>query len=286
MNSLPPADWHPDPFGRYERRYWDGVQWTEHVTSAGAQSTDPPFPSAPSASPSPVNKRVLREVQQTGVMAGSDPLTGSLLDEPVLIVNQKAKVIEVNVEFSVFNQHGHQIGTIREVGQNLLKKALKVDAYSTRRFQILDRDGQVLVSLVAPLTMVMSKVIVLDREGMELGRIIQKFGIMNSRFALQIGNEKIGTVSGEGWDSWNFNVQDVGGREVARITKKWAGLAAAMFTNTDNYVVEIGGSVKQPLRTLVVAAALVIDTTLRQGQPQAQARALKKSSRRMGDATL
>ena len=39
----PPAPpvWHRDPSGRHELRYWDGVRWTEHVSSAGAQSVDP-----------------------------------------------------------------------------------------------------------------------------------------------------------------------------------------------------------------------------------------------------
>ena len=36
-----PAHWAVDPTGRYEHRYWDGSQWTEHVSTQGKQSTDP-----------------------------------------------------------------------------------------------------------------------------------------------------------------------------------------------------------------------------------------------------
>lgn len=35
------ADWHPDPTGRHELRYWDGAQWTEHVSDQGKTSTSP-----------------------------------------------------------------------------------------------------------------------------------------------------------------------------------------------------------------------------------------------------
>ena len=28
----PPAGWHPDPQGQAALRYWDGQQWTEHVS--------------------------------------------------------------------------------------------------------------------------------------------------------------------------------------------------------------------------------------------------------------
>jgi hypothetical protein len=37
-----PAGWYPDPSGRFEMRYWDGLAWTEHVSRQGQQFTDPP----------------------------------------------------------------------------------------------------------------------------------------------------------------------------------------------------------------------------------------------------
>ncbi len=40
--SAVPAGWYADPAARFELRYWDGNTWTEHVSRAGQQSTDPP----------------------------------------------------------------------------------------------------------------------------------------------------------------------------------------------------------------------------------------------------
>ena len=37
-----PAGWYADPSARFELRYWDAAQWTEHVSRAGQQYTDPP----------------------------------------------------------------------------------------------------------------------------------------------------------------------------------------------------------------------------------------------------
>lgn len=34
------AAWHPDPGGRYEYRWWDGLQWTDQVSTGGVTSTD------------------------------------------------------------------------------------------------------------------------------------------------------------------------------------------------------------------------------------------------------
>jgi hypothetical protein len=36
-----PASWQPDPTGRHDHRYWDGLRWTDHVADAGVAGTDP-----------------------------------------------------------------------------------------------------------------------------------------------------------------------------------------------------------------------------------------------------
>lgn len=41
-NPKVPAAWYADPSGRYELRYWDGGEWTEHVARGGQQFVDPP----------------------------------------------------------------------------------------------------------------------------------------------------------------------------------------------------------------------------------------------------
>ncbi|TRZ73872.1 MAG: DUF2510 domain-containing protein [Actinobacteria bacterium] len=37
-----PAAWYADPSKRFELRYWDGTEWTEHVARGGQQFTDQP----------------------------------------------------------------------------------------------------------------------------------------------------------------------------------------------------------------------------------------------------
>ena len=38
--SIPPQ-WHPDPTGRHELRFWDGTDWSDDVADRGATSKDP-----------------------------------------------------------------------------------------------------------------------------------------------------------------------------------------------------------------------------------------------------
>ncbi len=41
-SAAAPAAWYPDPSKRFELRYWDGTEWTEHVARGGQQFTDQP----------------------------------------------------------------------------------------------------------------------------------------------------------------------------------------------------------------------------------------------------
>jgi uncharacterized protein YxjI len=277
MSTNPPA-WHPDPFGRFESRYWDGERWTEHVSRAGQALVDPPVPSAPvrrpeddyvpvgSHRPDQVQRQVVRATGATGPAAGGG---GTVFTEPVLVVNQKAKFIEMTNQYAVYDQNGQQIAGVQQVGQSAGRKALRlltnVDQFLTHRYEIRDAGGTLLLSMVRPGKILKSTIIVNDGAGNEVGRIVQENAIGKIRFALvdPAGN-RWGGINAENWRAWNFNIQDHTGTEVARITKTFAGLVKATFTTADNYVVQIHRPLEDPLRTLVVAAALGVDTALKQ----------------------
>ena len=53
-----PSGWHPDPYGRFDYRFWDGANWTEGVATGGVASRDRPPPGhreAPSTSPQEIH---------------------------------------------------------------------------------------------------------------------------------------------------------------------------------------------------------------------------------------
>src|SRR5437867_2148920 len=101
----PKADWYTDPTGRHQLRYWDGSQWTPHVSDDGVTAADP-LGTGDSAlggfggievstrdhQPEAIKKQV-REKAGIGTPAASGG--GDLFTEPILVVNQKAKLIEV-----------------------------------------------------------------------------------------------------------------------------------------------------------------------------------------------
>jgi uncharacterized protein YxjI len=216
-------------------------------------------------------ERVQRDVQRASEAGVAEfQGGGSLFSEPILVVNQKAKLIEISNEYAIYDQNARQIAAVREVGQSTLKKAARVltsyDQYFTHKLQVVDMQGAPLLALTRPAKVFKSRIIVQDPAGNEIGQIVQQNVFGKIRFALESGGQPIGSINGENWRAWNFNIRDHSDTEVARITKTWEGFAKTMFTTADNYVVQIHRPLSGPLQALVVAAAVSIDTALKQDQ--------------------
>ncbi|MGB0113626.1 MAG: phospholipid scramblase-related protein [Ilumatobacteraceae bacterium] len=277
-----PAGWHPDPHGRHELRYWDGSKWSDHVSNGGVTSKDPArakkglmskFEDALAVGNTHDAEKIKGQVSAggrrgAGQVERAQGGAGSLFDEPILVVNQKTKVIELHNQYSVFDQDGNVIAIVDQIGQSSLKQAARLvsslDQFMTHKMQITDPAGNVLMHLTRPKKLVKSSVIVSDADDNEIGRIVQKKAIGKIRFGLESKGETIGMIKAENWRAWNFRIEDANDREVARITKTWEGFARTAFTTADNYVVQISERMAEPLNSLIIASALSVDTALKQ----------------------
>ena len=284
------AGWYPDPVDRHEHRYWDGGEWTHHVASRGTQGIDsvvgdarvssasPKNPAAPHTPVAPASegpraqsvdrasKKIQRQVRKTGIPDRSQVGDEAIFTEPVLVVNQKAKLFGIGAEYEIYNEEGQKIGAVQEVKAGLIKHAMGGGGPSaTHRFQIVDPHGKVLLALTRPAVLFKSKMIVVGAKGIVGGVMQKNFMFGNHRFDLESGGQILGSICADDWRAWNFSIQDAAGVEIARITKTWAGWAKERFTRADNYVVQIHRPLGEPLRSLAIAAALAIDTALKQG---------------------
>jgi len=115
--SETPADWYPDPYGRSEHRYFDGTAWTDNVSTGGRQSLDPIAQAQMQSQQvsgvrgdgvgQQVEKHFANAEKRGAYVDREGGLTGGgLLDQQVFVVNQKAKLIEVNNEYAIFNRAG------------------------------------------------------------------------------------------------------------------------------------------------------------------------------------
>lgn len=269
------AGWYPDPHGRHDHRWFDGTTWTTTVATAGQQLTDPQG-TAPGHVPTSArsDERVRRQVEgQVGRAGGGGERAAAdhgLLDADVLVVNQKAKLVELNNEYMVYDEHGTQVGAVRQTGQSTARKVLRfvtnVDQYLTHRLEVTDTSGAVVLRLTRPAKLLKSTVVVTGPGGDEIGRLVQQNVFGKIRFDLEAGGTSVGSLNAENWRAWDFAILDREGAEVARIKKTFEGVARAVFTTADNYVVRVHRALEDPLRSLVVGAALCVDTALKQDE--------------------
>jgi len=192
-----------------------------------------------------------------------------LLAHDVLVISQKAKIIEMTDEYRVFDTAGTEIGTIREVEQSATKKAVRlfsgVDQFLTHKLGVFDNDGRRVLMLERPAKLMRSKIKVSDAEGTERGAILQENVVGKKHFALIDGRgDRIGSIDGLNWMSWAFTIHDGTGAEVGRITKEWAGILKEGYTTADDYLLQIEAEVSSDLRLLMLASAAGLDVALKQ----------------------
>jgi uncharacterized protein YxjI len=293
-----PAAWHPDPSKRHELRYWDGAQWTEHASTRGTQIVDEEGKlmanSGQTAATGYIDGEAFgyttpQEVQAQVAMAQTEgkgmfdamampqvPSTdvpppsysSTIFTEDILVVNQKAKMMELTAEYGIYNQTGEQIGSVREVNQTAAKKVARaifnVDSLMTHTLDIVDMSGNLQLRITKPRAMVKPRVIVENAQGTVLGELVTKIRIGKAQIKLMVGATQVGTIFAENFRAWNFRIEDAQSAEIATITKTWEGFAKAMFTTADNYVIQIKQELHDPLKSLVLASSLAVDLILKQ----------------------
>lgn len=202
------------------------------------------------------------------VSAPGSGSTSNLLNQNILVINQKTKLIEVNTEFGLYSKDGLQLGSVRQVGQSRLKKVFRfvdqLDQFFTHKFQVVDASGRVVLGLTRPRKFFLSRVVVTDAFGADVGEIVQQNVFGKIRFLFYAGGQEVGGIFAENWRAWNFAIRDSDGREVARVTKTFEGILRTLYTSADHYVLEVHEELEDPLRQFVFATAVSIDIALKQ----------------------
>lgn len=238
-------------------------RFTNQASAAGGYPGAPAQQSA--AQPAPTQSPAPSPSWQQGAGHGG---ARNVFTESTFLVSQKRKLIELTNEYDVYGTDGAVIGRVVEVGQSGLKKAFRFissyDQFLTHRLEVRDPAGQVLLLLTRPAKVFKSTLQVQAPDGTEIGRLVQRNVFGRIRFGLEAGGTDVGSLNAENWIAWDFHIQDAAGRECGRITKTFEGMLTTMFTTADKYLVQLDPQLDGPLKALAVAAALCVDTALKQ----------------------
>ena len=131
--------------------------------------------------------------------------------------------------------------------------------------QIRTPDGAPVLTVKRGVTLFLSKVDVLNENQQRVGGFKQKLFSIGGAFTVLGSNDQpVCELKGK-WTGWEFTFMS-GNVELAKVSKKWAGLGKELFTSADNYILQISDQVPfdNPVRMLIVGAVMSIDLVLKE----------------------
>lgn len=192
-----------------------------------------------------------------------------ILNRNLFFVKEHAGLFRAASNHDILDPATHEIILqCREEKLGLLTQALRFTDYKTMtpfHVEIRTPSGEPVIEIKRGISLFLSKVGVYDEHGDRIGGFKQKlFSIGGAFKVLGPDDQELCDLKGK-WTSWEFRFMH-NGVELAKVSKKWAGIGKEMFTSADNYMLEINDVVppNQPLRQLILAAVMCIDMVLKE----------------------
>ncbi len=193
----------------------------------------------------------------------------SLLQQNLFFVKEHTGIFKAANNFDIFNpDSGEMIMTCREEKLGIITKILRFTDYKTStpfHIEVRTTSGENVLTIKRGVSLFLSTVQVFDEKDELVGRFKQKLFSIGGKFDVLAPDDRVlCTLKGK-WTSWEFSFLQKD-QELARVTKKWAGLGKELFTSADNYILEIGDRVAKndPIRIMILAAVMCIDMVLKE----------------------
>jgi uncharacterized protein YxjI len=192
-----------------------------------------------------------------------------VLNRNLFFVKEHAGIFKAASNYDILDPSTNQvIMTCREERLGMFTKMLRFTDYKRNTpfdIQIRTPDGTPVLTVKRGITIFLSKVDVLNESQQRVGGFKQKLFSLGGAFTVLGSNDQpVCELKGK-WTGWEFTFMS-GNVELAKVSKKWAGLGKELFTSADNYILQISDQVPpdNPVRMLIVGAVMSIDLVLKE----------------------
>lgn len=192
-----------------------------------------------------------------------------ILNKNVYLVKEHVGMFKAANNYDVYDpDSGEIIMECREERLGFFTKLLRFTDYKRMTpfdVQIRTPLGEQVVRVKRGISIFLSKVEVQDELNQVIGGFQQKFFSIGGKFTVIDAHQNpVCQLKGK-WTGWDFRFLD-GDKELAHVSKKWAGIGKELFTSADNYVLQISDSVPADnvARQLILAAVMCIDMVLKE----------------------
>ena len=188
-----------------------------------------------------------------------------------LSVRQRKRWLEILTSFdarntyAVYDADGNPVLNVEEQGKGFGNFLKRVFLGSIRPFtshvEDLRTQKQVL-ALRRPFRFYFHRLEVRDADGNLVGAIRRRWTWFRRKYTVEgADGQEVATLFGPILRPWTFEIRvgDGKGEEIGLIQKKWSGLAKEMFTQADNFWIEMTQVTDPALRAVLFAATVLID---------------------------
>ncbi len=193
----------------------------------------------------------------------------ALLNKNLFLIKEQIGMFKAANNFNIFDAEKNQhILNCREPNLGIFTKIFRFTEYKRLTpfdIQISTTEGKLILSVRRGFTFFRSVVEVFDEKNILLGTFRQRMLSFGGKFEiLDVSGNVICTLQGK-WTGWDYKFM-VGEKELAHVSKKWAGIGKEFFTSADNYVLSINENVAENdnVRPLILAAVMCIDMVLKE----------------------
>lgn len=193
----------------------------------------------------------------------------SALQQNTFFVKEHVGMLKASKNYDLLDPGTQEVKLLcREEGMGFLTRFLRFTdyrQYTPFKIVVKTPEGEPILSVERGWTIFRSVVTVRDGAGNVQGKFRQHFFSFGGRFDLLDTQDRLLCTLRGKWTSWEFYFEHEG-RQLAQVTKKWAGIGKELFTSADNYMLTIDPSVPadNPIRIPILAAVLCIDLVLKE----------------------
>ena len=191
-----------------------------------------------------------------------------IFNQNVFLVKEQIGMFKASNNFDIFNQENNELVlTCREPNLGFFTKLFRFTDYKRMTpfdIEIRTATGELVIQIKRGVTVFRSDIDVFDGGGRKIGVFKQQFFSFGGRFEVHDQQDKnLCTLQGK-WTGWDFKFSK-DNKELANVSKKWAGLGKEFFTSADNYVINISDVAEDnPLRQLIIAVVMCIDMVFKE----------------------
>lgn len=193
----------------------------------------------------------------------------ALLNKNLFLVKEHLGIFKAANNFDIYDPEDNgMILKCREEKLGIFTKIFRFTDYKRMTpfdIEIQTISGQKVLSVKRGTTIFRSVVEVFDENNQLVGLFRQRMLSIGGKFEVLDANQNLLCVLQGKWTGWDFKFMN-DGKELAHVSKKWAGLGKEFFTSADNYVLQIQETVApdDKVRILILAAVMCIDMVLKE----------------------